>query len=200
MGCLLNWGLFGTLSVQLCTSLRVILQQIILNSFFQDLYYLAFPNDRRFTKYLVYGIYVIEFVQTMLVAHDVFITFGYGFGDMDALTRVDLYALTVPVMGTIGAQNICGPFSITYQGVSRLCRAGLLCIPNLHIVEVTNHPDIHRLCSLLRYFSSALQLSYLQISLTNFVASIFTAIYGFQAGINANINTRKMHIAVGVCN
>ncbi|PBK91113.1 hypothetical protein ARMGADRAFT_968819 [Armillaria gallica] len=85
VGCLLNWGLFGTLSVQLY------------------LYYLAFPNDRRFVKYLVYGIYVFEFVQTMLVTRRIFVTFGYGFGDMDALTRVDLYSLTVPILGAIVA-------------------------------------------------------------------------------------------------
>ncbi|KAK0221072.1 hypothetical protein EDD85DRAFT_272751 [Armillaria nabsnona] len=83
VGCLLNWGLFGTLSAQLY------------------LYYLAFPNDRRFTKYLVYGIYVIEFVQTMLVAHDAFAMFGYGFGDMDALNRLNFSWLTVPVMSAV---------------------------------------------------------------------------------------------------
>ncbi|KAK0194324.1 hypothetical protein F5146DRAFT_1035258 [Armillaria mellea] len=85
VGCLLNWWLFGTLSVQLY------------------LYYLAFPNDKRFTKCLVYGIYIIESVQTMLIAHDVFATFGYGFGDMDALTRVNLYSLTVPILGAVAA-------------------------------------------------------------------------------------------------
>ncbi len=152
----MNWGLFGTLSVQLCTSLRVILHQITLNSFFLDLYYLAFPNDRRFIKYLVYGIYVIEFVQTMLIAHDVFATFGYGFGDMDAPTRVNLYALTVPIMGAVGAQSVCYPFSITYQEISCLCWAGLLCISNPCIIKITNHPDIHHLCSFLCLFSSAL--------------------------------------------
>ncbi|KAK0221069.1 hypothetical protein EDD85DRAFT_960592 [Armillaria nabsnona] len=83
VGCLLNWGLFGTLSAQLY------------------LYYLAFPNDRRFTKYLVYGIYVIEFVQTMLVAHDMFATFGYGFGDMDALNRMNFYWLISPIMSAV---------------------------------------------------------------------------------------------------
>lgn len=40
IACLLHWGLFGTLSVQLY------------------LYYLAFPKDRTSTKCLVYGIYV----------------------------------------------------------------------------------------------------------------------------------------------
>ncbi|SJL06997.1 uncharacterized protein ARMOST_10339 [Armillaria ostoyae] len=82
-GCLLNWGLFGTLSVQLY------------------LYYLAFPDDRRFIKYLVYGIYVIEFGQTMLVAHDAFVTFGYGFGDIDAVTRIKFYWLAGPTMSAV---------------------------------------------------------------------------------------------------
>ncbi|PBK78599.1 hypothetical protein ARMSODRAFT_1011158 [Armillaria solidipes] len=83
VGCLLNWGLFGTLSVQLY------------------LYYLAFPNDRRFTKYTVYGIYVIEFVQTILVAYDMFATFGYGFGDLDTLTRMHFYWLTDTLLNAV---------------------------------------------------------------------------------------------------
>ncbi|PBK82324.1 hypothetical protein ARMGADRAFT_1090382 [Armillaria gallica] len=85
VGCLLNWGLFWTLSVQLY------------------LYYLAFPDDRQSTKYLVYGIYAIEFVQTMLAAHNVFATFGYGFGDMDVLNKTNFNWLTVPIMSAVVA-------------------------------------------------------------------------------------------------
>ncbi|KAK0454320.1 hypothetical protein EV421DRAFT_1896246 [Armillaria borealis] len=85
VACLLHWGLFGTLSVQLY------------------LYYLAFPRDRQFTKYLVYGIYVVEFVQTMLVTHDAFVEFGYGFGDIEALTGVHFNWLIVPVMSAVVA-------------------------------------------------------------------------------------------------
>ncbi|KAK0241064.1 hypothetical protein EDD85DRAFT_388071 [Armillaria nabsnona] len=77
---LLHWGLFGTLSVQLY------------------LYYLAFPKDRNFTKCLVYGIYTVEFAQTILFTHDAFAIFGYGFGDMKALTRVYFNWLTIPIM------------------------------------------------------------------------------------------------------
>ncbi|KAK0498700.1 hypothetical protein EDD18DRAFT_1070873, partial [Armillaria luteobubalina] len=83
VGALLNWGLFGTLSVQLY------------------LYYLAFPNDKRFIKYTVYGIYVIEFVQAILVAYDAVATFGYGFGDMDDLTGVNFYWPTGTIMNSI---------------------------------------------------------------------------------------------------
>ncbi|SJK98245.1 uncharacterized protein ARMOST_01506 [Armillaria ostoyae] len=80
---LLHWGLFGTLSVQLY------------------LYYLAFPNDRKFTKCLVYGIYIVEFVQTMLVTHDVFAIFGYGYGDLEALTDMHFDWLTVPIVSAV---------------------------------------------------------------------------------------------------
>ncbi|PBK95826.1 hypothetical protein ARMGADRAFT_989737 [Armillaria gallica] len=87
VGYLLNWGLFGTLSVQLY------------------LYYLAFPKDRRSIKSLVYGIYIVEFVQTMIITHDAFAVFGYGFGNMEALTSTDnqFYWLVVPIIGTMAA-------------------------------------------------------------------------------------------------
>ncbi|KAK0226626.1 hypothetical protein IW262DRAFT_1363258, partial [Armillaria fumosa] len=82
---LLHWGLFGTLSVQLY------------------LYYLAFPMDRKFTKYLVYGIYIIEFAQTMIFTYDAFATFGYGFGDIEALTGMYFNWFTVPIMSAVSA-------------------------------------------------------------------------------------------------
>ncbi|PBK61336.1 hypothetical protein ARMSODRAFT_1008877 [Armillaria solidipes] len=85
VGYLLHWGLFGTLSIQLY------------------LYYLAFPNDRRFIKYLVYGIYIVEFVQTILLSHDAFAMFGYGFGDLDALTDIHFNWLIVPIMSAVTA-------------------------------------------------------------------------------------------------
>ncbi|PBK86565.1 hypothetical protein ARMGADRAFT_1086406 [Armillaria gallica] len=85
VGYLLHWGLFGTLSVQLY------------------LYYLAFPKDRKITKYLVYGIYLVEFVQTILFTHDAFAKFGYGFGDPKALTRVYFNWLTVPIVSAAAA-------------------------------------------------------------------------------------------------
>ncbi|KAJ7467551.1 hypothetical protein FB451DRAFT_1258836 [Mycena latifolia] len=77
---LAHWGLFGALSVQLY------------------LYYQAFPNDRPFTKCLVYGVYVIELVDMILVTRDAFEAFGYGFGDVSALTKINLGWLDIPIM------------------------------------------------------------------------------------------------------
>ncbi|KAK0241067.1 hypothetical protein EDD85DRAFT_992527, partial [Armillaria nabsnona] len=109
---LLHWGLFGTLSVQLY------------------LYYLAFPKDKKFTKYLVYGVYVVEFVQTILISHDVFAVFGYGFGDLEALTEIHFNWLTVPIMSAAAAsvgQGFCA-YRIFILSRSRTVPAFVVCL------------------------------------------------------------------------
>ncbi|KAJ6580184.1 hypothetical protein DFH09DRAFT_1310126 [Mycena vulgaris] len=85
IGTLLNWGLFGTLSVQVY------------------LYYQAFPNDRLATKCLVYIVFTIDVVQTILITHDAFATFGYGFGDVSAVTKLRLDWVTIPIIGGLVA-------------------------------------------------------------------------------------------------
>ncbi|KAJ7669125.1 hypothetical protein B0H17DRAFT_1209687 [Mycena rosella] len=82
---LLHWGLFGTLSVQVY------------------LYYQAFPNDKLSTKSLVYLVYALELVETILITHDSFSAFGYGFGDLLAITKVDYDWLSIPVMSGVVA-------------------------------------------------------------------------------------------------
>jgi hypothetical protein len=103
----LNWGLYGALSVQLCTSLSYRLTYRLTHPFFQDFYYAAFPNDKLSTKCLVYIVYVIEMVQTILVTSNGFNTFGDGFGDISSLAEVGLDWLTVPIMGGIGMASLC---------------------------------------------------------------------------------------------
>ncbi|KAK0196087.1 hypothetical protein F5146DRAFT_1176184 [Armillaria mellea] len=67
------------------------------------LYYLAFPKDRRYTKYLVYVVYIVEFVQTTFVTYDAFASFGYGFGNIEALTAMNFNWLVIPIMSAITA-------------------------------------------------------------------------------------------------
>ncbi|PBK66292.1 hypothetical protein ARMSODRAFT_1021493 [Armillaria solidipes] len=112
VACLLNWGLFGTLSMQLY------------------LYYLAFPDDRRLLKYLVYGIYTIEFVQTMIVAYDTFTVFGYGFGDIEVLTRMNHSWLTVPIMSAVaaGIGQVFYAYRIFILSKSRIIPIFVICI------------------------------------------------------------------------
>ncbi|KAK0241104.1 hypothetical protein EDD85DRAFT_948200 [Armillaria nabsnona] len=109
---LLHWGLFGTLSVQLY------------------LYYLAFPKDRQFIKYLVYGVYIVEFVQTILVSHDTFAMFGYGFGDLDALTEVHFNWLIVPIMSAVTASvgHVFYAYRIVILSKSRIVPIFVICV------------------------------------------------------------------------
>ncbi|PBK87028.1 hypothetical protein ARMGADRAFT_1168900 [Armillaria gallica] len=109
---LLHWGLFGTLSVQLY------------------LYYLAFPKDRNFTKCLVYVIYIVEFIQTMFVTHDALAMFGYGFGDLEVLTRMDFNWLVVPVMGGVVAcvGQVFYAYLIFILSRSRIVPAFVTCV------------------------------------------------------------------------
>ncbi|KAJ7141749.1 hypothetical protein C8R43DRAFT_1109431 [Mycena crocata] len=53
------------------------------------------------TKALVYGVYIIALVETILFTHDAFATFASGFADLSALTAVHFHWLTVPVMGSL---------------------------------------------------------------------------------------------------
>ncbi|KAJ6580130.1 hypothetical protein DFH09DRAFT_1360703 [Mycena vulgaris] len=85
IGALLNGWLFGILSVQVY------------------LYYEAFPNDRLATKCLVYVLFTLDVVETILITHDAFATFGYGFGDVSAVTQPRLAWLTIPIMGGLVA-------------------------------------------------------------------------------------------------
>ncbi|KAJ7207259.1 hypothetical protein GGX14DRAFT_456735 [Mycena pura] len=92
---LVHWGLCGSLAIQLY------------------LYYEAFPNDRLSTKCLVYGVYTVEIAQTILITHDAFSVFGYGFGNLSALTSMHFNWLTVPIMS--GFVACVGQFFYAYR-------------------------------------------------------------------------------------
>ncbi|PBK58838.1 hypothetical protein ARMSODRAFT_967440 [Armillaria solidipes] len=109
VGCLLNWGLFGTLSVQLY------------------LYYLAFPKDRRSVKCLVYGIYIVEFVQTMFLTSDAFAALAYGFGDFEALTEVHSSWLVIGAISASVGQGFYA-YRIFILSRSRIVPAFVICV------------------------------------------------------------------------
>ncbi|KAJ6483021.1 hypothetical protein DFH09DRAFT_879392, partial [Mycena vulgaris] len=61
-------------------------------------YYQALPKDRVFTKCLVYTVYVIWLVQTVLATHDTFSNFVNGFGDTSVLLNLYLLWFRLPIM------------------------------------------------------------------------------------------------------
>ena len=66
------------------------------------LYCLAFPNDWAYIKYLVYGIYTLEFIQSVLIIENGFRLFVTGFGDIEAIDQVGTAWLSVPILTAIG--------------------------------------------------------------------------------------------------
>ncbi|KAF9262829.1 hypothetical protein L218DRAFT_840393, partial [Marasmius fiardii PR-910] len=69
---LFNYGLYGVLTVQ------------------TYIYYNAFPNDRAAFQAIVYGVYIVETVQTVMVTWDAFQNFTFGFGQPGALDKMNL--------------------------------------------------------------------------------------------------------------
>lgn len=69
------------------------------------MYHIAFPRDAWITKSLVYIVYILETVQTILVTHDAFTYFAAGFGNVDTLGRAQLEWLAVPTISGIGTQQ-----------------------------------------------------------------------------------------------
>jgi len=67
-----------------------------------DLFYLAFPDDNTYLKCLVYGIYTLEFAQTILLIETAFRTFITGFGDVEGFKRVHTLWLSIPILTAIG--------------------------------------------------------------------------------------------------
>ncbi|ESK93818.1 hypothetical protein Moror_13068 [Moniliophthora roreri MCA 2997] len=72
LGYLLNYGLYGILIVQIY------------------LYWAAFPYDNRLTQALVYCLYGLETTQTIVLSHDAFQSFVYGFANPVAVNTLHL--------------------------------------------------------------------------------------------------------------
>ena len=68
----------------------------LLEIFNTVLYFLAFPNDRVYMKCLVY---ILEFVQSVLITGTEWRIFVTGFGNVD---QVGMTWLTIPILSAIG--------------------------------------------------------------------------------------------------
>ena len=57
-------------------------------------------------KCLVYGIYILEFAQSVLIIKDEFQTYVTSFGEVEALYPVNMFWLSVPILTAIGELQI----------------------------------------------------------------------------------------------
>ena len=65
-------------------------------------YSLSYNKDDCRTKVLVYGLFFLNTLQSILLLRDGFITFAQGFGDVDGLQNSHLEWLSVPYITSIG--------------------------------------------------------------------------------------------------
>ncbi|KAJ7641927.1 hypothetical protein FB45DRAFT_1054308 [Roridomyces roridus] len=77
----LDSALFGALTVQLY------------------FYHRTFPDDKIPTKALIYTIYVLALFSAIVLMDSTFTTFGYGFTDISALTKISLDWIVTPIAG-----------------------------------------------------------------------------------------------------
>ncbi|KAF9011846.1 hypothetical protein BDQ17DRAFT_1344962 [Cyathus striatus] len=71
-------------------------------------YYICFPKDKKHVKILVYGVLVIETIQSILVIRDAVTSFGIGFGERGEVAKIHNEWLTMPIAsGIIGCIVQC---------------------------------------------------------------------------------------------
>ncbi|KAJ7664405.1 hypothetical protein DFH06DRAFT_1184372 [Mycena polygramma] len=83
LGICFNWGFMGLLVVQLY------------------FYHSNFPSDNKTIKALVYGLFTLDILQTVLVTADSFHWFVFGFGNMDRLDDTFLNSWDVPMLDAV---------------------------------------------------------------------------------------------------
>ena len=66
------------------------------------LYSLAFPHDRLYMKCVVYGIYILELIQSILSIYFGIQIFVAGFGDIEAINKVGVGWLSIAIFTVIG--------------------------------------------------------------------------------------------------
>jgi len=108
VGYIINWGLFGVLSVQVY------------------LYYLGFPNDRNTIKSLIAVVYIIEMLQSILVAHDAFAIFVTGFGNFEVLEGMHFAWLTVCVLYSLLSSIVQVVYALRISVIARTKVPGIL--------------------------------------------------------------------------
>ncbi|KAH8824588.1 hypothetical protein DL96DRAFT_213548 [Flagelloscypha sp. PMI_526] len=66
-------------------------------------WHIDYPHEKRFLKTIVWLLFVLEVVSSILLAYDIWLMFGRGYGDMDTLDVIHTEWLSVCVIGAIVA-------------------------------------------------------------------------------------------------
>ncbi|KAF9254831.1 hypothetical protein L218DRAFT_1009254 [Marasmius fiardii PR-910] len=83
------------------------------------IYYTAFPDDRIVPKTLVYSTFIAETVQTVMITYDAFQDFGFGFGNVGVLDRMNLLWFDCCIMDGLVAFIVQGYFAYRIHLLSK---------------------------------------------------------------------------------
>ncbi|KAJ7678591.1 hypothetical protein B0H17DRAFT_1078197 [Mycena rosella] len=64
-------------------------------------YHEQFPTDRSAIKALVYGVAILDLLQTAMVTADMLLWFVYGFGNMEQLDETFINSWDVPLLDSV---------------------------------------------------------------------------------------------------
>ena len=104
------------------------------------MYYVSFPNDRQAAKTLVFGIYAFELAQTLISTHDVFDSFGSGWGNRAALDSPHLQWLGVPIMSGISERSFDSYSAFLLTCYSQRDGADIQCLADICSEQVFDAP------------------------------------------------------------
>ena len=97
-----NWGLFGTLTVQVCEFVLLVFSVYhSLNCKILDIFYISSEKGRPLRKALVAFIFLLEIIQTVMATHDIFAALASGWGTPGALDHIYWSCVDVPIMSSI---------------------------------------------------------------------------------------------------
>jgi hypothetical protein len=65
------------------------------------MYYMSFPKDRNSIKALVFGLFIVETAQTVLVTHDLFAAYASGWGNLSQLASAHLEWFSTPILSGV---------------------------------------------------------------------------------------------------
>ncbi|ESK90888.1 hypothetical protein Moror_16474 [Moniliophthora roreri MCA 2997] len=83
------------------------------------LYYLSFPKDKPFVKAMVYTVFFLDTLQTVIFFRDAFQVFGYGFGDVANFKKAHLSGFSVPILTGMVSFIVQGFYAYQLRILSR---------------------------------------------------------------------------------
>ncbi|KAI3611937.1 hypothetical protein WG66_016155 [Moniliophthora roreri] len=145
--------------IQLGTPWRAYNPSFVADKNYQDVYWTAFPTDILRAKVLVYGLYILETVQTAFLTYDAFQNFVFGFMDPVSVDRIHSLWLNAYVFDGLAALLVQIYFSHRIHVL--LSRTKLIpgIIVSLSIIQFIGSIGVGAIFKSMQFFSRGPEIS-----------------------------------------